>query len=158
MDTGTLAPSSPTRAHVSEIMTAIRAMPLIGADPVLRQTRAELRPKVGYRQEPAFQKEAGHAKSPMAKTGNYLLFTSHGVILKAAARLSLAPFAVSFSAATHGGLGCLGLAGFAGLSGRSWAGRLSGRRSWPWRRARIVRTRVHVQGFLTGAVRCSRSG
>ena len=40
----------------------------------------------------------------------------------------------------------------------SWAGHLSGRRSWVWRRARIVRTRVHVQGFLSGAVRCSRSG
>ena len=39
---------------------------------------AELRPKIGYRQVPALQKEPGHAKSPIAKTVDYLLFARHG--------------------------------------------------------------------------------
>ena len=51
------------------------------------------------------------------------------------------------------GFGLSGLVGFSGLSGCSWAGHLSGCRSWAWRRAR-----VHVQGSLSGAVRRSRSG
>ena len=96
-----------------EIVAAVRAMALIGADPALRQKArvkaGAVTPSVdvkgglkGYRQVPALQEEPSHAKIPMAKTVDYLLFTSHGVVLKAPA--SRAPFAVSLSAAAHGDL------------------------------------------------------
>ena len=93
------------QTHVIEIVSAVGAMALVGTDPVLRQEArveagavtpsvdvkgglkgplrdAELRPKVGYRQVPALQKEPGHAKILMAKTVDYLLFTSHGSSLR----------------------------------------------------------------------------
>ena len=127
--------ASEYRTHMIEIVSAVGTMALVGADPALRQSAhvkagavipsidikgglegplrdAELRPKVGCWQVLALQKEPGHARGPMAKTVDYLLFAIPGVVLKAPAKFSLAPFAVSLSAAAHGD-----------LSARRWAGR-----------------------------------